>query len=479
MSKMSEVNPLFSRVMHVTPVKLAKWLSQRLMGVMRITHWHFTRIYLQVLTQFARQSKLPAGCLTRSSLLGLSGRDFYMDKYKRYGPIFKLFWPSRHLKICIVGFSRAKRLLTEHSENLVPVSIDITRVVDKGFLRCMAAAEHDHYRGLFKEALRPDIVNIWNTQLRQILNTDLTELTRGKPLQENAQNRTTQALDRFTLKAMLALLFGVLPDDIEFATLEQEFQKLGPKGLVHPLGPAQVDAFNEINRQVLLLISARRSQSNQVKRDSLLENLGVKVDSSEADPTVLGNTIYMLEMGRHDMRGLMRWLLKYLSDNPALITELQTCGVNSKAGSRLAEACVLETLRLDQAEALNRRATEDIFFDEYLIPRDSHVSILMRESHLCPESFSDPQRFNPHRFIDNRYSSDRYAPFGVGAHRCIAAGMAVKLATLFVQELLDNFNLSVVSDGPRHKGTYHWEPSLHFEVKLYARDEGGEPDTAH
>jgi cytochrome P450 len=469
--KISEQKPLFERLLRFTPFKLANWITQKLARIVRGLHWQLARVYLQFLTLLGQRARLPPGCLTYSSLLGVSGRDFYMNKYERYGPIFKLFWPSRHLKICIVGFSKASRLLTAHSENLVPVSIDITSVVAKGFLRCMAGAEHAHYRGVFKEALRSDIVKIWDTELRQMLKTDLDELSQAPQLQPNSSNRTTDVLGRFSLKAMLALLFGVLPDNKEFETLFHAFQRLGPNGLVNPIGPAQVEAFDEVSRRIILLIRARLSKSNKVERESLLERVGVALDAGEVDPTVLGNTIFMLEMGRHDMHGLMRWLLKYLSHNQAFVTELQACGVYSKAGSRLAEACVLETLRLDQAEALNRRATADIFFDEYEIPRDSHVSILMRESHLCPESFSDPQQFNPHRFIDNRYNGDQYAPFGLKAHSCVAAGMVVKLGTMFVQELVGNFNLSVVSDGPRHRGAYHWEPSLLFEVKLCARDE--------
>jgi cytochrome P450 len=64
-------------------------------------------------------------------------------------------------------------------------------------------------------------------------------------------------------------------------------------------------------------------------------------------------------------------VVKYLSDNPAVIAELRENLARPGADPRLAEACVLETLRLDQAEGLRRKAIQSFEFDGYHIPQGS------------------------------------------------------------------------------------------------------------
>jgi cytochrome P450 len=470
MPRMRKGERFWHRVRRVRPGKLANWLVEQLTRSARTLHWHMARVYLSCLESFGLIKGLPPGSLSGSSLHGAGGRDFYTHKHHLFGPIFKLFWPSRRLKVCVVGFPRARRLLTAHSDVLVPVSVDITSIVPKGFLRCMVGAEHSRYRRLFKDGLRGDLVGAWNSELRFMLISELTELSVTASQSASPQNRTTRAIDRFSTRALLAILFGVLPRHPEFETLNRALEKLGPEGLVHPIGPDQVAAIEEIRATVLALLTARSDGAAKSEHETLLDRLGTSIDASQVDPTMIGNAIYMLEMGRHDVRGLLRWLLKYLSDNPSFAKEVFDCGPGSDAGQRMAEACVLETLRLDQAEALNRRATAEFIFEGHRIPRDSHVAVLLRESHLNPDAFDDAQRFDPHRFVSNSFTSDEYAPFGIGAHRCIAADIVVQLGALFVLELVRGFTWSVIADGPRHHGGYHWEPSPLFAVTLLARD---------
>jgi cytochrome P450 len=124
---------------------------------------------------------------------------------------------------------------------------------------------------------------------------------------------------------------------------------------------------------------------------------------------------------------------------------------------------------MDQAEVLNRAVAGEFTFDGYRIPKGSAVRILLREAHRDPAIFPDPDRFNPSRFLNRRYSADEYAPFGLGEHRCIVADLVVRLSTLFVEELIAGFTWSVLCDPPRQRGRYHWEPSRSFAIELRPR----------
>ncbi len=188
--------------------------------------------------------------------------------------------------------------------------------------------------------------------------------------------------------------------------------------------------------------------------------------ATDIDETVIGNAIYMVERGHHDLRDLLRWVLKYLGDHPSLIEELRAGFAEPVSGSKLAEACVLETLRLDQAELLKRKAFESFTFEGFHVPRNSWVAILMRESHRDSATFPEPDAFRPHRFLSRTYSDDEYAPFGIDEHQCIGASLVKRMGTMFVEELVKGFDWSVASDGSRRMGHFHWEPSPSFAIDI-------------
>jgi cytochrome P450 len=88
------------------------------------------------------------------------------------------------------------------------------------------------------------------------------------------------------------------------------------------------------------------------------------------------------------------------------------------------------------------------------------------ESHKLSTSFGDPFTFDPDRFLGTDYTSDEFAPFGLGRRHCPVAGFAVHLATLLVQTIANLGTLDLLSDGPPIHGAYHWEPSERLAVSL-------------
>ena len=116
---------------------------------------------MQLHNALGRSPQLPPGSLNPLSISRRSDDRFYRRKVLRYGPIFKTLW-SGNLAICVVGFRRARRLLAEHGGALVPITIGIADFVPKGFIRCMKSDDHAHYRRLFLDALRQDLIAEWD-----------------------------------------------------------------------------------------------------------------------------------------------------------------------------------------------------------------------------------------------------------------------------------------------------------------------------
>ena len=425
---------------------------------------------MQARDLFHRSVPLPPGSLAAGRPHEAQADDrFFLKESARHGAIFKLFWGSGQLKTCVVGLSRGRRLLRQHRGALRLVNVtDITPLVPAEYLRSMSPELHPKYRSLFQRAFRSDLVAPREAELRGIMQGELSRLAdTAMPVTPPAR-QLYSALDTIATKALLLTTLGVGPDSSIATELEQLYGRLGPDGRVAQVGPPQTAAFSAIHDAVEQQRQAITRDPHAPIGDCVLRRL-MNADAAAVDETVIGNTIYMVERGRHDLRDLLRWIVKYLSDHPAVIAEIRM-SLGAPDRSRLAEASVLETLRLDQAEQLNRKASRSFQFDGFHFPAGSWVSILIRESHRNPETFSEPDAFRPHRFLERSYSADEYSPFGIDEHQCIAGSLVVRLSTLFVEEMVRGFTWTVSADGPRHHGALHWEPSPDFAIDLRRSD---------
>jgi cytochrome P450 len=411
--------------------------------------------------------RLAPGGLGPGALAKFGDDQFYARKFRRHGPIFKVLW-SENLTTCIVGFERARRLFAVHAHALLPMTIDIESFVPHGFLRSMKREPHARYRALFLNALRDDLTRTWQPELRAAIRGELDGLAAATAAGRSiAAPALTPALDRIATRALLTMFFGLRTGHPVLASIEAAYWQMGPTEFVYPIGPEQRRGFDTLRTLVWRMVDDLRTGRLTPDGDGVLERL-VAHDAASVDETLVGNLIYMIEMGRYDVRSLMRWVLKYLSDAPTVIADLQR---GSVAGlESLAESVVLETLRLDQAEGLNRAVTDDIVFDGFAIPKGSSLRVLLRESHQNAAAFAEPEKFSPCRFARQSYPADAYAPFGIGEHRCIAGQMVVRVTTFLVEELTAGYSWTVVGDGSRHRGRYHWEPAPTFELALQRRD---------
>lgn len=447
--------------------RLAAWLADRFRHVRRSLRWHAVRVRMQLLGISGRLGRLPPGPLAASCTREAQTDDrFYFRGFGLHGPIFKLFWGPANLKICVRGLPLARRLLNSHRGSLHPATVDITALVPGEYLRTMDPAVHPHYRRIFKGAFRDEVVTASEADIRGIIRRELGGLAGGADADLPAAARLVAALNRISTRSLLRVVMGLPPEAGLVRRLESLFARLGPDGYVADIGPEQRAAFPLIREHVLQMLQSMSRGDGGEFGDSVLRRLAPDAAGTAPDDAVIGNVIYLVERGRHDIRDLLRWVVKYLSDNPTVRADLRARGVQQGAEPGLAEACVLETLRLDQVENLNRKVLESFEFDGYRIPKGSWVSIMMRESHGDPQVFAEPERYRPCRFQERGFSLDEYAPFGIDEHQCIARTMVRRLGTMFVEELIGGYTWSVIGDGPRHFGHFHWQPSPDFAIAL-------------
>jgi cytochrome P450 len=132
------------------------------------------------------------------------------------------------------------------------------------------------------------------------------------------------------------------------------------------------------------------------------------------------------------------------------LDELQSC--------QLSEWAVKEALRLNAAApVLWRRALRDTEFKGNAIPAGTVTGVNPMLTHLLPEVWDEPRRYNPGRFApDQARDRHRFAfvPFGAGAHGCLGTNFASLQARTLLRHILERHELVLPSSN--EPKWYHW-----------------------
>jgi cytochrome P450 family 138 len=415
-----------------------------------------------------RLPPLPPGRLGVNDHGYWKGDLFLLHQSRRFGPVFKTNI-SGQLVTCVVDHRRSRAILNENVQRLEAVKGPYNGLVSGGFLRCQTGELHRTTRRIFTRALHHDLVQNNDVALRQIVQRELSIFASACETRLPYNDEFLRTLDRIATAMLLLLFFGVRFGEPAFATLLSCYARLGPKGFVWEVGLAQQEAFADLAANTHRLITDLQLSAAGRAPSVLLELVGGQV-AAAIDENVVGNLIYMVEMGRYDLYSLFHWITKHLSDNPPIVAEISTEERAAPDTVNLAMATVLETLRVNQAEAVVRRVVENITFDGWGIPKGGFLRACIREGHRDPAVFPNPDQFDPQRFMGRKYGPAEYSPFGFDHHHCIASDLVIQLGSIFVEELVHSFYWQVLADGPCQRGTYHWTPSGAFAIRLMPHD---------
>ena len=422
---------------------------------------HRSIVYAFARTTVSRH-RLPPGRLVRLEQEEKADRAFILHHAEEIGPIFKAIgWGE--LYVCVVGLPLGRRLLRDHSAELRPMTLDVSSLFPKGFLRQMQGEDHRKYRRLLNRAIKPDDLAVFTAALAASATRGLADYAARERMHLNGADTYVATLSRITTEMMILLFFGAAPGTPAFDRLVAGYYKLGPHGLVWNVTDRQREAFVEIRDFLLKFFSGHPADLPAEARHSVL---GRMVEDGMPDADMIGNLIYMVETGRYDTHALFRWLTKHAAERPELLARIRDEPSDAAAGKSFAEAFALETLRTDQSERLMRRVQRSFVFDGHLIPRHATVRVCLWESHKSPEVFPSPFEFNPDRFLTKPPTAEEFAPFGLDHHRCPFGDMSVRMCVEFLRALASRYTVEAVADGRPIRGAYHWEPSSNFGVRL-------------
>lgn len=420
------------------------------------------RPWLAVVQAYGRAlwsgTRLPPGELVDIGALERGHRTLLIDSAARHGPIFKGLM-ERRLTVCVVGHALGRRLLKEHAGSLRPISIRLEMLFPHGFMRGMEGETHRTYRKALARGIAALDTESFTPQFESIVADALAAHAEGRQ-QPTSPQAWADTLGQIANSALITLFFGPRPGQAAHARLLAAYHRLGPRGVIWNLTSQQVEAYQALAGDVAAL---------GADAGGLLAALQAQ---GTVDATLLGNLIYMVELGRYDLRGLLRWISRYAADDAEWLDGVATeaaMSVPDDGGSDAARAFVLEALRMDQSERLMRDVLDDIVLDGWLIPKGALVRVCMWEAHKEARHFLEPFTFDPVRFRLVDSEGENFSPFGLDQHHCPLSGPVVQIAVAFLRVLARDYVLHGLGAEPPVRGPYHWEPSPRFEITLEPR----------
>ncbi|TLW90658.1 cytochrome P450 [Saccharomonospora piscinae] len=157
--------------------------------------------------------------------------------------------------------------------------------------------------------------------------------------------------------------------------------------------------------------------------------------------------VSLLFAGHETTASAAAWTLYRLSCDEALrdevLAELDAPGAAGRAAPPasavpLLTSVISETLRLAPpvTVAENRRLRAPARLLGRNLPEGTTLTTSIYLAQRQDDTFADPLRFDPHRFVGRRYDPARYLPFGGGSRRCLGASLAMLELRVIVAAVL-------------------------------------------
>nr|WET52710.1 cytochrome P450 [Phaedon brassicae] len=141
------------------------------------------------------------------------------------------------------------------------------------------------------------------------------------------------------------------------------------------------------------------------------------------------------------------------------------------------ESTIYEVLRISSIVPMGttHAPIRDVKLNGFHLPQNAQVVPLLHAVHMDPTLWTDPEKFNPSRFVNSEgkvTKPEYFLPFGVGRRMCLGEVLARMELFMFFSSFLHSFDISVPADStlPSLKGvagvTISPKP---FKVSLRAR----------
>ena len=360
---------------------------------------------------------------------------------------------------------------------------------------------HQHRRRLLMPAFHGESLKEYSQQIVSITNEVVNSLTaEGGELTTAKSFEVRPLMQEITLKVMLSIVFGVNSGkryeklkELLVKLLETFNNPLNSLLMFFPVLQKDLGKYSPWGRFLLLKaeikefiyeeIRTRReliAKGSSTPQDIFGLLLSAKDEKGEgmSDEELHDELITLLFAGHETTATALSWLFYWIHYHPEteakLREEISSLKAISdyKAVNNLSylNAVISETLRIYPivSGTFVRIPKQPISILGYKIEKNDYLSISIYNLHHRQDLYPNSKQFKPARFLDKKYSSYEYLPFGGGNRRCLGYALALLEMKLIATTILSRFQLALTSDRqlyPQRRGITLAPPSFKMIVK--------------
>jgi len=412
---------------------------------------------------------------------------FWVDQYLQLGPVYRVKALNRNFMV--MAGPEANLFMTRMNDGFVSSHgtwADFARESNAPHLLTMLDGEpHTRQRKVMRPTLSrsaivdrfPEVIHITDDQLKTL-----------NPGESISVLNFFQSLICNQLGLLLAgRVAGDYMKDI-ITTIRTRLNTLVVKN--RPTVLLSMPAYRQANTRVVQFarqIIAERRASPQQKTpdfvDEMIAALGNELNDyteSDLETMVLSPFVAGLDTVANTCSFMLYALLKH-SDVLAKVTQevdsLFKAGmpnIDGLEGMAALHGTAMETLRMyPVAGVLPRTALKDFSFADHRIPQGAELLVAAMVSHYLPKFYPNPETFDIDRYHapNNQHRQPgAFAPFGLGSHTCLGAGLAEIQIMLTMAELIHRFELELDPPDfePQLANNPTLSPGYKFQVRIKA-----------
>jgi cytochrome P450 len=194
------------------------------------------------------------------------------------------------------------------------------------------------------------------------------------------------------------------------------------------------DIFSQICR-------ARDDNGDYMSADAIVDHMNfLMMAAHDTITSSITSLVWML--AKHP-----EWQDKLREEMLAVSPAGEGVGHNSLGELELTEWAFKEALRLvPPVPSFPRRALKDFEYGGYMIPAGTSVGVSPAFTHMMPEHWPEPEKFDPMRFspeVARERHKYAWVPFGGGAHMCLGLHFAYMQAKIFFHHVITTHRIVV------------------------------------
>lgn len=213
-------------------------------------------------------------------------------------------------------------------------------------------------------------------------------------------------------------------------------------------------------RNAIRNIIIERKAANQ-RFDDLLDMLLDARYEDNGEPMneeqIIDEIMILIIAGHETTGNALAWALYLLANHESEQNKLreQTTNLTVKeiVQHDFLSAVIKETMRLyPPAWISDRVALNDDAFNNYTFPKDTIVLLYYYGLHRDDQYWTNASAFHPERFLKTNFDKEQskyYFPFGGGPRLCIGNNFAMAEMAIFLQAMLQRFDINPTKQNPR------------------------------